>query len=126
MTAFDAEELSMGETYAGDGWLNIEDEQVVRDPTMTTFAPTLPLDGIPQTEEFDDEQQQQQRDSQYHNTNPPQLLMGNPRNMSYSSNNVQNEYDMNMNDSRQSLVSGRETWASSRSTPAPSGRSQQY
>jgi hypothetical protein len=122
MTTFDEEKLFMEETYARDGWLSTGDEQINRGLTPMTFTPTLPSNETPKIQEFDN-QQPQQRGFQYHTIDPSQLQTGNPRVVSYGPNGVQNQPNMPMNDSRQLSVSGRETRASSRSTPVPIGRS---
>jgi hypothetical protein len=122
MTTFDEEKLFMEETYARDGWLSTGDEQTKRGLTPMTFTPTLPSNETPKIQEFDN-QQPQQRGFQYHTIDPSQLQTGNPRVVSYGPNGVQNQPNMPMNDSRQLSVSGRETRASSRSTPVPIGRS---
>jgi hypothetical protein len=122
MTTFDEEKFFMGGTYTGHDWLAARDEQAKRGPTQTTFTPNIPSNWTPPMQGVDT-QQPQQPNFQYHTVDPSQLQLGNPRDMSYGLNDAQSEPNMDIIDSRQPSVSGRETRASSRSTPAPTGRS---
>ena len=122
ITAFNGGAPFAGEAYSGDDWFSAGDEPAMRTHTPRVYTPTLPSNATPEFQETD-RQQPQQRNSQYYTVDPSQLQMDNERDLSYESNTTPNEPNNYMNDSRQPSVAGRTTRTSSRSTPAPAGRS---
>jgi hypothetical protein len=122
ITAFNGGAPFAGETYSGDDWFSAGDEPAMRTHTPRAYTPALPSNATPEFQETD-RQQPQQRNFQYYTVDPSQLQMGEERDLSYESNTTPNEPNNYMNDSRQPSVAGRTTRASSRSTPAPAGRS---
>ncbi|CAN9141845.1 unnamed protein product [Alternaria alternata] len=122
ITAFNGGASLMGETYYGDDWFSAGGESAMRTHIPRAYTPTLPSNATPDLQEID-HQQPQQRNFQYYTVDPSQLQMGNERDLSYESNTTPNEPNNHMNDSRQPSVSGRTARASSRSAPAPAGRS---
>jgi hypothetical protein len=122
ITASNSGASFMGETYSGDDWFSAGGEPAMRTHIPRAYTPTLPSNATPDLQEID-HQQPQQRNFQYYTVDPSQLHMDNQRDLSYESNTTPNEPNNYVNDSRQPSVSGRTTRASSRSTPAPTGRS---
>ncbi|CAI9628825.1 hypothetical protein GT037_001813 [Alternaria burnsii] len=122
ITAFNGGASFLGETYSGDDWFSAGGESAMRTHIPRAYTPTLPSNATPNLQEIN-HQQPQQRNFQYYTVDPSQLQIGNERDLSYESNTTPNEPNNYMNDSRQPSVSGRTTRTSSRSTPAPAGRS---